>query len=94
VASGAFLCLLTNTALADESVPQQAPGQDRSLLSTWDKPAFAPGPYLRAAPWLGTRPTKGEHVDFLLSPDFKKLGPTLAKKGSWPTNSEAATEAD
>jgi hypothetical protein len=56
LASGAFLCLLTNTTLADGSVPPQAPGPDRSLLSTWDKPAFSPVPHSEGVPWLGSRP--------------------------------------
>jgi hypothetical protein len=88
VVSGAFLCLLTNTALAYESEPPQAPGPDRSLLSTWDKPAFSPVPHSEG-PRLGSRPAKGVHVDFLLSPDFQKLGPMLAR-----TNSEVATQAN
>jgi hypothetical protein len=92
LASGAFLCLLTNTALADESVLPQAPGPDRSLLSTWDKPAFSPVPYTEGAPWLGSRTAKGDHVDFLLSPNFQSLGPVLAT-GDWPTNSEDPTQA-
>ncbi len=94
LASGAFLCLLTTAALTDESVSPQASGPDRSLLSTWDKPAFSPAPYTEGAPWLGSRPAKGEQVDFLLGPNFPNLGPMLAKKGSWPTKSEHTTRAE
>jgi hypothetical protein len=61
---------------------------DRSLLATWDKPAFSQGPYTEGVPWLRSRPEKGEHVDFLLSPDFEHLGPVLAKKRSLPAYSE------
>jgi hypothetical protein len=63
-ASGAFLCLLTNAALADESAPPRAPGQDRSLLSTWDKPAFSPGPSLPAALGLGLARQKASTSTF------------------------------
>jgi hypothetical protein len=93
LASGAFLCLLTNTTLADESVLPQVRGPDRSLLSTWDKPAFSPVPYTEGAPWLGSRPAKGDHVDFLLSPNFQSLAPVLANQGDWPRNSEDPTQA-
>jgi hypothetical protein len=94
IASAAFLHLMTNPALTDESARPQAPGPDRSLLSTWDKPAFSPPSYTEQAPWLGSRPAKGEHVDFLSSPNFQKLGPILANKGNWPTYLEGATQVE
>jgi hypothetical protein len=89
LASAAFLCVLTNMALADDNSIQAA-GEDHSLLSTWDKPAFSPTPYMDSVPWLDSRPAKGQHVDFLLSPKLESIGPLLAQKGSWPASSEAA----
>jgi hypothetical protein len=89
--SGMFLCVLTNTALAhDNSISSEA-RQDHSLLSIWDKPAFSPAPDRDLVPWLDSRPAKGEHVDFLLSPKSESIGPLLAQKGSWPASSEAAS---
>jgi hypothetical protein len=91
LASGAFLCLLTNTTIADEGVLPQGPGPDRSLLSTWDKPAFSPVPRTKGVPWRGSRPAKGEHVDFLFGPNFQNFGPILSNKVNWPMNSEHPT---
>ena len=91
LAAGTLLCLLTNTALADDkSTNSEAARQDHSLLSIWDKPAFSPAPSMGQVPWLDSRPEKGERVDFLLRPDLQSVGPLLAQKGSWPANSEAA----
>jgi hypothetical protein len=89
VAAGTFLCLLTNTALADDnSINSEA--ARHSLLSIWDKPAFSPAPYTGLVPWLDSRPAKGQRVDFLLSPNLQSIGPLLAQKGSWPASSDAA----
>lgn len=88
VAAGTFLCLLTNTASAnDASLNAEAARQDHSLLSIWDKPAFAPAPYMGQVPWLDSRPTKGERVDFLLRPELQSTGPLLAQQGSRPASS-------
>jgi hypothetical protein len=88
LASAAFLCVLTNTALADDnSIGSKAAREDHALLSTWDKPAFSPAPYMDSVPWLDSR---GQHVDFLLSPKLESIGPLLAQKGRWPASSEAA----
>lgn len=51
--------------------------QDRSLLSTWDKPAFAPGRNLDELDTRGA--TKGPKVDFLLNPQLPSLGPLVAQ---------------
>jgi hypothetical protein len=91
LASAAFLCVLTNTALADDnSIGSKAAREDHALLSTWDKPAFSPAPYMDSVPWLDSRPAKGQHVDFLLTPKLESIGPLLAQKGRWPASSEAA----
>jgi hypothetical protein len=90
LASAAFLCVLTNTALADDNSIGSQAREDHSLLSTWDKPAFSPAPYMDSVPWLDSRPAKGQHVDFLMSPKLESIGPLLAQKGSWPASSEAA----
>jgi hypothetical protein len=90
LAAGTLLCLLTNTALADEnSTNSEAARRNHSLLSIWDKPAFSPAPYMGQVPWLDSRPAKGERVDFLLRPDLQSVGPLLAQKDSWPASSEA-----
>jgi hypothetical protein len=90
VAAGTFLCLLTNAALADDtSINSEAARQDHSLLSIWDKPAFAPAPNTGQVPWLEFHPAKGDRVDFLLRPDLQSIGPVLAQKGSWPASSQA-----
>jgi hypothetical protein len=83
------LCLLTSTALADDNSISSEARQNHSLLSIWDKPAFAPAPSTGSVPWLDSRPGKGEQVDFLLRPDLQSTGPLLAQKGSWPASSEA-----
>lgn len=91
LAAGTLLCLLTYTALADDtSTNSEAARQDHAMLSIWDKPAFSPAPYTGPVPWLNSRPTKGQHVDFLLQPDLQSVGPLLAQKDSWPASSEAA----
>ena len=91
LAAGTLLCLLTNTALADDnSIDSEAARRDHSLLSIWDKPAFSPAPFTGRVPWLNSRPAKGERVDFLLSPTLQSVGPLLAQKGSWPSSSDAA----
>jgi hypothetical protein len=91
LAAGTLMCLLTNTALAvDKSTNSEAARQNHSLLSIWDKPAFAPAPSMRLVPRFDSRPAKGEQVDFLLRPDLQSVGPLLAQKGSWPASSEAA----
>jgi hypothetical protein len=93
LAAGTLLCLLTNTALADDNSPNSdAARQDHSLLSIWDKSAFAPAPYMGQVPWLDSRPAKGDRVDFLLRPDLQSIGPLLAQKGSWPASSEAQAD--
>jgi hypothetical protein len=54
--------------------------QDRSLLSTWDKPAFVPGRNVNEVPWLNSRSaTKGPKIDLLLSPQLPSLGPVVAQ---------------
>ena len=91
LAAGTLLCLLTNSALADDnSTNSEAARRDHSLLSIWDKPAFSPAPSMGLVPRLDSRPAKGQQVDFLLRPDLQNVGPLLAQKGSWPANSEAA----
>jgi hypothetical protein len=90
LAAGTLLCLLTNTALADDNSISSEARQNHSLLSIWDKPAFSPAPSMGQVPWLNSRPEKGERVDFLLRPDLQGVGPLLAQKGSLPANSEAA----
>jgi hypothetical protein len=79
LAAGTLLCQLTNTALAyDNSTNSEAARQDHSLLSIWDKPAFSPAPQIGQLPGLGSRPAKGQRVDFLLRPDLQNVGPLLA----------------
>jgi hypothetical protein len=90
LAAGTLLCLLTNTALADDNSISSEARQNHSLLSIWDKPAFSPAPSMGQVPWLDSRPAKGERVDFLLRPDLQGVGPLLAQKGSLPASSEAA----
>ena len=90
LAAGTLLCLLTNTALADDNSISSEARQNHSLLSIWDKPAFSPAPSMGQVPWLDSRPEKGERVDFLLRPDLQGVGPLLAQKGSLPASSEAA----
>jgi hypothetical protein len=90
LAAGTLLCLLTSTALADDNSISSEARQNHSLLSIWDKPAFAPAPSMRLVPRFDSRPAKGEQVDFLLRPDLQSVGPLLAQKGSWPASSEAA----
>jgi hypothetical protein len=91
LAAGTLLCLLTNTALADDTATNsEAARQDHSLLSIWDKPAFSPAPYIGEVPGLDSRRAKGQRLDFLLRPNQQNVGPLLAQKGSWPASSEAA----
>jgi hypothetical protein len=89
LAAGTLLCLLTNTALADDNSISSEARQNHSVLSIWDKPAFSPEPSTGNLPWLDSRPAKGDRVDFLLTPDLQNLGPLLAQKGGWPASSEA-----
>ena len=91
LATGTLLCLLTNTALADDNSISSEARQNHSLLSIWDKPGFSPAPSMGQVPWLNSRPAKGQRVDFLLSPNLQSIGPLLAQKGSWPARSEAAS---
>jgi hypothetical protein len=79
--SGTFVLLFVNVALADGgTVGFGTDPQDRSLLSTWDKPAFAPGLYRNEVPGLDSRSaTKGPKVDFLLSPQLQIFGPLVAQ---------------
>ena len=91
--AGTFLCLLTQTALAGDTLTNsEAARQDHSPLSIWDKPAFAPAPYMGQVPWLDSRPAKGDRVDFLLRPDLQGTGPLLAQQGTWPASSEGAPQ--
>jgi hypothetical protein len=89
LAAGTFLCLLTNTALADDNSINSEPAR-QSLLSIWDKPAFSPAPDMGLVPWPNSRPAKGQRVDFLLSPNLQSIGPNLAQKDSWPARSDPA----
>jgi hypothetical protein len=90
LAAGTLLCLLTNTALADDkSTNSEAARQDHSLLSIWDRPAFSPAPSTGLVPWLDSRPAKGQQVDFLLRRDLQNGGPLLAQKGGQPASSGA-----
>jgi hypothetical protein len=73
LAAGTLLCLLTNTALADDNSISSEARQNHSLLSIWDKPAFSPAPSMGQVPWLDSRPEKGERVDFLLRPTCRTL---------------------
>jgi hypothetical protein len=72
--SGTFLFSFVNAALAGAATV--GPGTDpqvRSLLSTWDKPAFVPERSLNQVPRLNSRsPTKGPKIDFLLTPPIAK----------------------
>ena len=89
LASAGFLCLLTTTGLTNDDLSRwEGARQEEPLLSTWDKPAFSPAPYMNSVPWLDSRPAKGPRVDFLLSPEVESLGPLPARKGSWPAISE------
>jgi hypothetical protein len=90
LAAGTLLCLLTNTALADDNSISSEARQNHSLLSIWDKPAFSPAPSTGLVPRFDSRPAKGEQVDFLLRPDLQKFGPLLAQRGSRPASSGAA----
>ena len=84
LASVGFLCLLTTSGLTNDDLSRrEGARQKEPLLSTWDKPAFSPAPYIDLVPWLGSRPAKGPQVDFLLSPKVESLDPLLAPKGSW-----------
>jgi hypothetical protein len=79
--SGAFLFSFVNAALAGAATvgPGTDP-QDRSLLSTWDKPAFVPERNLNQVPRLNLRsPTKGPKIDFLLTPQLPSAGPLMAQ---------------
>jgi hypothetical protein len=63
LAAGTLLCLLTNTALADDTATNsEAARQDHSLLSIWDKPAFSPAPYIGEVPGLDSRRAKGQRL--------------------------------
>jgi hypothetical protein len=89
LASAGVLCLLTNTGLSNDDLSRwEGARQKEPLLSTWDKPAFSPAPYMDSVPWLGSRPAKGPWVDFLLRPEVESLGPLPARKRSWPATSE------
>jgi hypothetical protein len=79
--SGTFVLSFVNATLAGGSaVDLGTDPQDRSLLSTWDKPAFAPGRNLNEVPWLNSRAaTKGPKIDFLLSPQLPSVGPLVAQ---------------
>jgi hypothetical protein len=89
LASAGFLCLLTNTGLANEDLSRwEGARRDEPLLSTWDKPAFSPAPYMESVPWHDSRPAKGPQIDFLLSPNMERLGPSVAQKRSWSATSE------
>ena len=89
LAAGALLCLPTTTALAQNDTSPSQARRDHSLLSIWDKPAFSPAPYTGQVPWLDSHATKGQHIDFLLSPEVEKLGPLVAQRGSSPEGSDA-----
>jgi hypothetical protein len=83
LAAGTLLCLLTNTALADDNSISSEARQNHSLLSIWDKPAFSPAPNKGLVPRPDSRPAKGQQVDFLLlRPDRQDVGPLLAQKGN------------
>ena len=89
LASAGFLCLLTNTGLANEDLSRwEGARWDKPLLSTWDKPAFSPAPYTDLVPWLDSRPAKGPQIDFLLSPNLESLGPLVTQKRSSSASSE------
>jgi hypothetical protein len=79
--SGTFVFSFVNAALAGGgTVDLGTDPQDRSLLSIWDKPAFAPGRNLNEVPWLNSRgATKGPKIDLLLSPQLPSLGPVVAQ---------------
>jgi hypothetical protein len=67
---GSFTFSAINPALAGGgTVGFDTDPQDRSLLSTWDKPLFAPELYRNEVPWLNSRPApKGPKIDFLFDP--------------------------
>jgi hypothetical protein len=68
--------------------------QDRSLLSTWDKPAFAPGVYRNEVPWSDSRSaTKGPKIDFLFNPQMQSFGPLVAQSAP-STGSERSDIGD
>jgi hypothetical protein len=79
--SGAFVFSFVNAALAGEAtVGLGTDPQDRSLLSTWDKPAFAPDRNGDEVPPLLSRAApKGPKIDLLLSPQIPGLGPLVAQ---------------
>jgi hypothetical protein len=78
--SGTFVLSFVNAALAGEAtVGFGTDPQDRSVLSTWDKPAFVPGRKVNEVPWLNSRSApKGPKIDFLLTPQLPGAGPLVA----------------
>jgi hypothetical protein len=89
LASAGFLCLLTNTGLANEDLSRwEGARWDKPPLSTWDKSVFSPAPYTESVPWLDFRPAKGPQIDFLLSPNIESLGPLVTQKRSWSASSK------
>jgi hypothetical protein len=80
--TGTFVFSFVNAAIAGGApVGLGTDPQDRSLLSTWDKPAFAPRRNLNEAPRLNSSSpttTKGPKIDFLLTPQLPRVGPLVA----------------
>jgi hypothetical protein len=78
--SGTFVFSFVNAAIAGGApVWLGTDPQDRSLLSTWDKQAFAPRPNLNEVPRLNSSsPQKVRKIDFLLTPQLPRVGPLVA----------------
>jgi hypothetical protein len=79
--SGTFMFSVVNAALAGGGTDGFGTDpQDRSLLSTWDKPAFAPDLYRNEVPSVNPRSTtKGPKIDFLFNPQMRIFQPLVAQ---------------
>jgi hypothetical protein len=72
--TGTFVFSFVNAAIGGAAVGLGTDPQDRSLLSTWDMPAFAHRGNLDEVPRLNSSsPTKGPKIDFLLTPQLIRV---------------------
>ena len=85
---GSFMFSILNPVLAGGGTAGlDTDPQHRSLLSTWDKPVFAPERYQDKVPWLNSRSApKGPKIDFLFNP--KVIDQPLVAQSAPSTGSE------
>jgi hypothetical protein len=88
---GTFMLSFVNAAPAGGAAVDLGPdSQDRSLLSTWDKPAFVPGRDLNEVPSPDSRAARrGPKIDLLLSPQMPSAGPLMAQTAPSRSNDPA-----